>query len=273
MNCKHVQELMPLYVGRDLKEKQVNQITAHVQSCTACASSADEYRKTRQLLRQFEPPAFSDAFYAGIRQRVLQEIRLESSTQTLPQSVARFFGPRIGWALATALLLAMGLFAIYVSSIRRDERRELANNPRAVDGATPDERRDSRSQDKKTVVTSLSSNDKNDGVSAGPAGGRKIGSASAIARSADRPKQLQRQKSRGAGLDESWAPTSNSRSLAVEAFSNDKTLVDPDAAAGRVPSSTQKTLRMEIQTKDRNIRIIWFSHQKQGASNESYKGI
>ena len=46
--------------------------------------SADEYRETRQLLQLFAPPPFSEAVYAGIRQRVLREIGRESSAPTLP---------------------------------------------------------------------------------------------------------------------------------------------------------------------------------------------
>jgi hypothetical protein len=38
---------------------------------------------------------------------------------------------------------------------------------------------------------------------------------------------------------------------------------------------SEKTLRVEMQTKDRNIRIIWFSNQltKQDSPSESSKGI
>jgi predicted anti-sigma-YlaC factor YlaD len=52
MNCKDVQELLPLYVGGDLKEKRARPVTEHVQSCADCAGSADEYRESRQLLME-----------------------------------------------------------------------------------------------------------------------------------------------------------------------------------------------------------------------------
>ena len=84
MNCKHVQELLPLYVGRDLEEKRARSVTAHVQSCVECAGSVDEYRETRQLLKQFAPPPVSDAVYAGIRRRVLREIEQEAAAPGWP---------------------------------------------------------------------------------------------------------------------------------------------------------------------------------------------
>src|SRR6267143_6407697 len=110
MNCKHVQELLPLYVGRDLEERRAQLVTAHVQSCAECASLASEYRESGQLLQQFAPPPFSDAVYAGIRQRVLREIGRESpefSGLTLPSFVASLFRPRLRWTFATALLLGV----------------------------------------------------------------------------------------------------------------------------------------------------------------------
>jgi hypothetical protein len=264
MNCKHVQELLPLYVGRDLEEKTAMLVTAHLQSCAECANSADEYRKTRQLLQQYAPPPFSDAVYAGIRRRVLHEIEQESTEQTQPHFVASLFRPRVRWAFATALLLAVCAFAFYFSTNRSNEPAQVANNPGMVDKATKDERQNSRSQNEKSAVSTLSSSDKGDGLRARVKGGQM--------------EQPQQQKTRRAGVDQPRAQavtTSDTGSMAVKVFPKDHTIVDLDVTGGDSPASSQKTLRMEIQTKDRNIRIIWFSHQptKQDSSNESYKGI
>src|SRR5688572_19327466 len=113
MNCNHVLELLPLYVGGDLEEKRAKLITAHVQACAVCAGSADEYRETRQLVQQFAPPQFSEAVYTVIRQSVLREVGRESISPTLPQLVASWFRMRLTWAVAPALLIAVSVLAFY----------------------------------------------------------------------------------------------------------------------------------------------------------------
>src|SRR6266550_1608595 len=141
MNCKHVQELLPLYVGRDLEEKRTHLVTAHVQSCAECASSADEYRESRQLLQQFAPPPFSDAVYTGIRERVLREIGRESPESiglTLPGFVASLFRPSLRWAFATALLLGVSVFAFYFVANRRNNQQQITGSGPTGDRTAPD---------------------------------------------------------------------------------------------------------------------------------------
>jgi len=96
MNCKYVLDLLPLYVGRDLDEKQMEQIAAHVRSCPACVGEAGEYRVTRELLARFDPPQFGDAVYAGVRRRVMDEIERGSARPALPRLIAGLFGRPIG---------------------------------------------------------------------------------------------------------------------------------------------------------------------------------
>ena len=78
MNCNQVEELLPLYVGHDLEVERARLITAHVQTCTHCARSAEEYVEAGQLLQQFALPQFSEATYATIRHNVQREIERQS---------------------------------------------------------------------------------------------------------------------------------------------------------------------------------------------------
>src|SRR6266487_1735694 len=119
MNCKHVQELLPLYVSRDLKENYARLVTAHIQSCAECAASADEYHETQQLLQHFGTPQFGEAVYDGIRQHVLREIGREGRAPGLSRMLESLFRPRLRWAVATALLLAVSVLAFYLIPNRR----------------------------------------------------------------------------------------------------------------------------------------------------------
>src|SRR5207245_11215653 len=114
MNCNYVQDLLPLYAGRDLDEKRADLVAEHVKSCAACEHSADEYRETMQMMRQFEPPPFSEAVYAGIRRRVLSEIEAKSTAPTILQMVPTLFRRRVGWAIAASVLFAVATLAIFM---------------------------------------------------------------------------------------------------------------------------------------------------------------
>lgn len=249
MNCKHVQELLPLYVGGDLEGKREKLVTAHVQSCAVCAGSANEYQETRRLMEQYAPPPFSEAVYTGIRQQVLREIGRESTEPPLTQLVASWFKPRITWAVATALLITVSMLAFYFIADRKNDRQQLANVPGSVDSVKQDEPPNVRSQKDylgRPVRRDVS---------------RRAVTPPTLARSSARtrlsliPKKVRRS---------SLAGTSPAHSSA------DRT----DLFLG-TPIISEKTLRVEMQTKDPNIRIIWFVTEKtkRDSPSEPSKGI
>jgi hypothetical protein len=241
MKCKDVQELLPLYVGRDLEQRRAKLVTAHVQSCVECAGSADEYRETRQLLQQFAPPPFSETVYAGIRQRVLRDIEREATAPGFSRLLESLFRPRLRWAVATALLLAVSVFAVYFIANRANERRDgkqLADSHRTV-----------------TTPPSTSIKDSEEVPPAGTLKDR--GPVQGLAGT----HQSQRRKRTGAARDRTRPATVNNadtESMTAEAAQERN---EPDVIPARDSAITGKTLRVEMQTKDPNIRIIWFAHQ------------
>src|SRR5687767_15895700 len=132
MNCKDIQELLPLYVGHDLPAKRASLVANHVQTCSDCAAAESEYRESRQLLQLFAPPVFSEGVYDGIRARVLRQIENESSGARVPQLLSAMFRPRLNWAFAAALLLAVFGFAFYFIANRPEQRRLTVNNPTSI---------------------------------------------------------------------------------------------------------------------------------------------
>jgi hypothetical protein len=263
MNCKHIQELLPLYVGRDLEEQRAKLVKAHVQSCAECARLAEEYGEARQLLQLFEPPPFSDAVYAGIRQRVLREIGRESTAPTLPQLVAGLFRRRISWAGAAALLLAVSVVAFYLTANRRNDRQQVADSVRTVDQTGTDERPGAPPRDDESAVSPPPSSKQSDGPP--PAStGRNRGADTKIAGSVDRTGQSRRRKSAGASSTRarSFAVNTPDRTMTAGASPESNNLAEPDAVPARDPATSAKTLRVEMQTKDPNIRIIWISQQR-----------
>jgi hypothetical protein len=259
MNCKHVQELLPLFVGRDLEEKRARLVAAHVQSCVECAGSVDEYRETRQLIKQFAAPPVSDAVYAGIRQRVLREIEQEHAGPGWSRLLESLFRPRLRWAVATALVLAVSVSPFYFIAKRKpnlvNDLPQIAGSDRTGVG-----RASTWIKESQGVPLSIV---KNTGPVKRLAGGvhqspRKSPATSAVA-----------DQTRSVGLNTPDTPSRTGETLATG-----NNLTEPDAVPAGDSANSGKTLRMEMQTKDPNIRIIWFAPQptKQFSPSKFSKG-
>jgi anti-sigma factor RsiW len=244
MNCKLVQELLPLHVGHDFEEKRAVLVTAHLQSCAECAGLADEYRETRQLLQQFAPPQFNEAVYTGIRDRVLGEIEREATTPGLSRLLERLFPPRLRWAVAAALLLLVGVFAFYFINNRANDRQQVADTRHTV--ARPASSSVKQSQGPLSAGTE-----------------RNPGAGTMIAGSVDPTRQSQRRKSPGVAAERPRPMALNrpdTPSMSAQTLPDRGNLGEPEAASLRDPATSGKSLRVEMQTKDPNIRIIWFAH-------------
>jgi hypothetical protein len=243
MNCKNVEPLLALYVGRDLEEEHSRLVAAHLQYCTKCTLAADEYAGANQLLQGYEPPFFSDEVYAGIRVQVLNKIERESHAPVRPGIFSQLFlalvQPRMRWVTA-ALLLAISVTALYLS---RNPTRQLPNDQQvAVRTTEPSASAGSSSFSNKEKVSV------------------------AITR---RPVTRKRE--------------ANPRVVATKREMGKTTKVDSstnDPVVQRVvgvsqPSSAPAPLRVELQTSDRNIRIIWLSGQRPsaGGGDDGSKGI
>ena len=275
MNCNHVQELLPLYVGGDLEEKRMHAVRSHVQTCSQCGAAADEYRESVQLVQQFAPPPFDAAVYDGIRQRVLREIRSESSAPALPQLVASLFRPRFTWAVATALLLIVSMFALYFVANRSDNQPRLAGDQR-VDPVTPAGESNVQPQDRSALSSPSPSHPRNGIEVANPnpntvANTTSPGSINSL-------HQPQRRRNYVANRAQplqvnNTVNTPGPTAMTAEASTAPNNPGEPNGPL-RDPANP-KTMRVEMQTRDGNIRIIWFSpqHTKQGSPAKSSKVI
>ena len=251
MNCHQLEEMLPLYVGGEVEPARANRIAAHLQSCAACSQSLHEYGQARQLLVDFAPPTFDDAIYDGIRANVLRQIRTKSKSRSTSPLLSQLLQPRLGWAFATALLVAL-LATAYVFVIRsrnaspaqqaNSNQTEVAPakkdfavrqpNPNANDSRPPN----------KTADVAVTSQFKHR---------RRV-----VVRSPE-SMQIAVKTPFTISPSQSITPSSTGANVAPLADLNSET-----------------TLRMEMQTADPNIRIIWFSNQHARADSpgESSKG-
>ena len=243
MNCKQVEELLPLYAGRDLEEKRATLVAEHVQTCAACARVADEYRESVQLSGQFAPPIFSEAVYAGIRQRVLREIETEATAPSWSQTIKGVFRPRFTWAIASVLLMLVSIFAIYFLMNKGNVEQQLANTPPAeVQPGTREHTSSAPQQDKRTD---------------------RSPSATVINPGRKRPR----------AMNTASAKTTGTMSTAQNVSPQPNSILEPMEFPHQDSAASAKPLRVEIQTKDPKIRIIWFVQTETKPVIPASKGI
>ena len=245
MNCKQVQKLLPLSLGRDLEESREQMVAAHLQTCVECVDAAKEFRETRQLLREYESPGISEEVYAEIRRRVLREIEAESTPLSSPQLVTSLFRPRLAWALASALVI-ISMLAIYFTTNRRDVEPILADKHpatvRPVVGQEQDQRLPGDKQTQLLTTREPRMNDK-----------RWI-----------TIRRFQPSKSPDMIVD---------RGPKVASVSPQTDLTERPLFPTRVSAASENRVRLEIQTRDPNIRIIWFSQPNNKPDLPSSKGF
>jgi hypothetical protein len=228
MNCTRAEKLLPLYAGGDLPPREAEAASAHIVGCEACRRLAAEYEQDRSWLGGAAEPEFDEEFFAGLRGAVRREVARES-LRPEPRSV---FAPPVGWRtlVAAALLLLLGGLLTY-----RSLERERPS------GAKKDEQLVREQASKPSKPNSPSQ-----------AETRQV---------RPRPSQTARRRPRRALPPDFTQPAPN---LIVQ---------EPRARSGESESAAQASsgvlpdaLRIEIQTADPNIRIIWFVPQEATAT-------
>jgi hypothetical protein len=73
MNCRQVQERLPLYVESDLNTSDATAVGAHLIGCVECGHLLEEYRKSQSWLQDYAPTpeeSFVDSVGAGVAGRI-----------------------------------------------------------------------------------------------------------------------------------------------------------------------------------------------------------
>jgi hypothetical protein len=238
MNCADAEKLLSLYARVDLDRSSQTAVAAHLESCTHCRQLADEYKNIQSWIRLHGPPEFSEEFFAGIRENVLRQIRQTSDdSSSLRAWLRKLLAPTLPkttFAAATAALLivffAIGLLAFreYRSRsefIARDEtlRSEFQKGATAVNANATTLRTEDKSQPLHEVKNGWGSF-------------KRV--RHRIARTVPT-----------VSVQDALAPATELTST----DSNSERLVDSGL------SDEQAPLRVEIQTRNPDIRIIWFA--------------
>ena len=273
ISCGRAARFLPLYAAGDLEGGREQEIASHVAACEGCRRTVAGLGASRALLVEAcAAPEFGAEFYAGIRSSVLEQLSRDRGPST-PSLVAALFGRRLAYAATFAVaLIAVALALQHFRVGDHVTPREIADAPQPISAPTKDQSQRVISAplgagaDEAARWSSLAASRSRRGLS------RRIGQASTRASvgnvighkaieqspsSVRNPLTLLAyepgvvQRSQGGAGERIHVNGSRDR-----AFNVDIDGIDADSA---------EVSRIEIQTADPNIRIIWLAPQKSEA--------
>lgn len=242
MDCGKVEKLLSLHASGDLEDEHTHAaVSLHLRSCSVCRRLADEYGESLHLLRSAcAPPEFDASFYNGIRSTVLKAINNEAAALTPWQLPFQLLRRRLTLAAPVVLLLAAGALAVYVSLRERD----LEATGYRVTAVTETNVTEKPVDPKEKVL-------------------QQNGLTPAPLTAASPPRRTPRIEAakRASKLDElrTQANTEVVSVLPLPAAQLPVVIAEPHVGEETIASTTVEATRIEIQTSDPNIRIIWFA--------------
>ncbi len=246
MQCTHAEKLIPLFAGDDLPAREADALRRHLESCEKCRRLASEFEESRDWLRGFAAPQVDEAMLDGVRDSVLRDIgRIENRARWL-QWIIPGWNLRFAFATSLALFLAGALLGLVINR-RQPPQDPKPNRAEAQNGGSD--------QVKLPPGKTPDGRTNNDKQAASPKTDRRKFRGGPTRRGPGESPQSE------AGRIE---PDLITRNMAAEPEVDQSTVPNP---ANTDPTPNRNMLRIEIQTADPNIRIIWFAPKSDTAPN------
>ncbi|HXF39229.1 MAG TPA: zf-HC2 domain-containing protein [Blastocatellia bacterium] len=228
MNCRRVEKLLPLFVEDDLRPALATSIASHLEWCGKCNWLADEYKESQGWLRASTTPEFDRALLDSVKNGALAQIAANRQRPLRWAAFAEHWNRRQVCALSAAALIIVGALVIYVYQTRvRDSRNIEAETKVATE--VPQINREGNSRD----------------------------SAEPAPEAGFPPRRFVKKRTghSASGFARAGASAENHQLEVAQSLSR----VQPAATGDNSSSDSKDMLRIEIQTSDPLIRIIWFA--------------
>ncbi len=248
MNCKKFTQLIPLFVEADLETAERQCVTAHLASCDLCSDAVKEFQASQSLLHTFTAPKFDEDIFVQMRSSVLNKI-------ASPQ-ISNVSHPFWNWKTAFAASLATIILLSGIAINRHSSNENYIAQASNLGEAKANNFSSSSSKNMANNSSNLKQIPK-------PRSGRNLiaqGEASVSKRNPGNV--IENHPSPERATDEQMIAASI-------AHSDQAANILPQAentTAMTIPNSEKsiaepEMLRMEIQTADPNIKIIWLMPQ------------
>lgn len=236
MNCRRVEKLIPLYVEGDIESRSRERIALHLELCGRCNWLADEFRESQSWLRSSDPPEFDEAFLDSFKTGVLKQIAETAQKPSLLSALIQQWSRRQVFALLVAMLVIAGVIVFYVYQASPSARLQVAETTKTPNQDSPELQ---PAPDKRSDI----------GLATG-AGLRE-------------PRHCRNQLSVKPRAGTSLVPTQPNQSpLPIQVSRVEGPIpgsFEPSGEPAGSGDDSPPMLRIEIQTSDPNIRIIWFA--------------
>jgi hypothetical protein len=244
MLCTHAEKLIPLFAGDDLPAREADALRRHLESCENCRRLAAEFEESRDWLRGFAAPQFDEVVLDGMRDSVLRDIgRIENRAQWLQWIVP-------GWNLRFAASMAMLLLIVFVAThAHRGRRTRIAPGK-------DDVVKTNQGGDQKDSTNGARRNDK---VNPSPVPVQRL-PLNRTRRIIGTPGVKQIQLPDLAAVNAPIVPPAINIGL----------VFDPPPGVGMAMDDAifnREMTRIEFQTADPNIRIIWLAPKESDSSS------
>ena len=236
MNCRRIEKLIPLYVEGDLEGEEAAAVLAHAETCGNCRELVAGYEASQRWLRSHTPPDFDDALFDAVKRGVMKEIDEKAKRPSLFGFFADHWTPRLVLVATAALLI------IFVALTLRfySGKSTAVSSPADLADTAPAPLVEPQPGDvEKAPRAILIGNDYKR---------KKRASSAPIKKSLTASNRND---------IEARSPQSE-RPVAQEKIELPEVMTNTEANAEEM----LEMLRIEFQTSDPNIRIIWLSHKE-----------
>ncbi len=222
MNCTRIEKLIPLYTGGDLPPLQAEIVREHLRNCSQCNEIAAEHEESLDWLRALGSPQLDDVIFDDLRDAVHAEI---ARTQSRPFFFELLVPTRFAIAASAALMLLIIGMVVYLN------RHQPITDPNPV------------TQKGKAIDDT---------------GGEHQRAAGVVNKDPIRRRMRQR-SSRGIHAKHTlpYIPAPAPETIALMTEPTGLRIEDLELEEDQGVKQDGEMLRIEIQTADPNIRIIW----------------
>lgn len=228
MNCQEFEFHIALYVEGDLTASQAEQVEAHLAVCESCQAFASDLQTSQLALKTFAGRDVEDAVLDQVRHRVMTQIRLREPVKpNFWERLAMNWGWRFALASVLVVLVMLPLALMMVQPKPENTVRintPIGHSPETTSAAAPTQMAD------------------DSGSAPAPVVKNRVTKAT---RRVHRPQSQ---------------PTVSQEDInvATNAGSIQSLPINSGFTEDSIRPSDEDKMRVEIQTEDPNVRIIWF---------------
>ena len=231
MKCRRVENLIPLYVENDLAASLSERVSLHLEWCGRCNWLLDEYKESQNWLHSGAGPELDEAELNAFKAGVLRSVAQNTTKAPAVANLIQHWTRRQLFAFFIAILFVSGMVLLYVYQTR--ENVKIAPPQKAVLSPEPE-----------------------------PAPAPAPGLAGEV-----EPKSVEQ-----AFVNKRKRPAIKARRNAL--LAKHRFEANPGGDPAQFSFESEKAnrasgmLRIEFQTSDPNIRIIWFAPKETNSSQK-----